>query len=153
MVLLKEADLGGFIFYTNSVSQKGKDMLGNPRASMLFYWPSLGRQLRVEGSVERLTEEKSQEYFASRSRGSQLAAAASTQSAPMQARGQLEAAWGALQIAHPQGAPVPRPPSWGGWRLKPPRIEMWSDGEHRLHTRHSYALQPDGSWVHTLQQP
>lgn len=151
MVLLKEIDSEGFIIYTNNISQKGKDMLSNPRASLLLYCPSLGRQLRVEGRVDQVSPEKSDAYFASRSRGSQLAAASSMQSRPLSSRNELMERLQGIEAANP--GQVSRPASWGGWRLRPQRIELWSDGSHRLHTRHSYTLQASGKWHHTMQQP
>ena len=126
-------------------------MVANPQASMLLYWPSLGRQLRIEGAVEPVSSDTSDAYFASRSRGSQLAAAASRQSAPMRSRDELLQRLHAIEEAHP--GQVPRPETWGGWRLVPRRIEFWSDGSHRLHMRESYRLSGVDKWERELQQP
>jgi len=128
-------------------------MQENPKASLLFYWPSLGRQLRIEGSVERISAARSDAYFASRSRASQLAAHASKQSAPIQSAEEMAIKLKRVASAYPEPGRVPRPKGWGGWRIKPHRIELWYDGKHRLHERRSFVPTDDGSWAMTLQQP
>src|SRR6266545_3825340 len=113
MVLLKGADERGFVFVTNYESRKGRELAENPRAALLFHWPGVGRQVRVEGSVERVDEAESDAYFATRPRGAQLAALVSRQSEPIESREELEARFAELDAAHP--GDVPRPAHWGGF--------------------------------------
>src|ERR687887_1466544 len=127
MVLLKEADERGFVFFTGYESRKGGELAANPRASILFYWDPLGRQVRVEGRVERVPEPESDAYFATRPRGAQLAAWASHQSRPLESRDELERRFAELEREY-DGRAVPLPPHWGGFRLRPDRIEFW---QHR----------------------
>ena len=143
MVLLKGADERGFVFVTNYESRKGRELAENPQAALLFYWPELGRQVRVEGSVKCISEAESDAYFATRPRGSQLAAAASSQSRPLESREALEARFAELDAAHPGN--VPRPPHWGGYRLVPETYEFWQHRENRLHDRRRYQLA-EGGW-------
>jgi pyridoxamine 5'-phosphate oxidase len=137
MVLLKAADERGFVFFTSYESRKGRDLEANARAALLFYWEPLGRQVRVEGTVERVSVEESDAYFASRPPGSRAGAAASRQSRPLADRAELERAVAAL------GDDVPRPEWWGGYRLRPERYEFWQHRENRLHDRLCY--ERDGS--------
>jgi pyridoxamine 5'-phosphate oxidase len=146
MVLLKGADEQGFSFYSGYASRKGRELEANPRAALLFYWDALGRQVRVEGTVERLPAEESDAYFATRPRGSRLAARASRQSEPLADRTELERAYADADRRHP-GAEVPRPPGWGGFLLRPERYELWQHRDSRLHDRLAYEPAPDGSWV------
>ncbi|MFC0386355.1 pyridoxamine 5'-phosphate oxidase [Muricoccus vinaceus] len=134
MVLLKGRDEQGFVFYTNEQSRKGDELLSNPRAALCFHWKSTRRQVRVEGTVERVTAAESDAYFASRSRGSRIAAAASDQSRPLATRADYAARVAALEAANP-GETVPRPPHWGGFRVLPARIEFWQDMPFRMHDR------------------
>jgi len=136
MVLLKGVDERGFVFVTNYESRKGRELAENPQAALLFYWPELGRQVRVEGSVERISDAESDTYFATRPRGAQLAANASRQSEPLESREALEARFAELDAAHPDE--VPRPPHWGGFRLRPTTYEFWQHRENRLHDRYRY---------------
>ncbi len=145
MVLLKEADERGFVFYTGYVSRKGGELDANPRAALLFYWDPLGRQARIEGGVERVTEEESHAYFASRPRGAQLAAAASWQSAVLTDRRQLDERVAELEGEH-AGNDVPRPEHWGGYRLVPEAYEFWQHREDRLHDRLRYR-RVAGGWA------
>lgn len=136
MVLLKGADDRGFLFFTNYESRKGRELAENPRAALLFYWPELGRQVRVEGPVERVSAEESDEYFALRPRGAQLTALASRQSEPLDSREALETRVEELDAANPDE--VPRPPHWGGFRLVPETYEFWQHQDNRMHDRHRY---------------
>lgn len=132
MVLLKGVDDRGFVFFTSYESRKGRELEANPRAALLFYWEPLGRQVRVEGPVERVSAEESDAYFASRPLGSRAGAAASHQSRPLADRAELERAVAAL------GDDVARPEWWGGYRVRPERYEFWQHRENRLHDRFLY---------------
>jgi pyridoxamine 5'-phosphate oxidase len=142
MVLLKGADQRGFRFFTNHGSRKGLELAANPLAALCFWWPALGRQVRVEGRVSLLDDPECDAYFASRSRESQLAAACSPQSRPIPDLAWLEAQMAALE-AQLAGRPVPRPAQWGGYLLAPEAIELWQRGPHRRHERRRY--RRDGS--------
>jgi pyridoxamine 5'-phosphate oxidase len=141
MVLLKHADESGFGFHTNYESRKGSELAANPHAALLFYWQLLGRQIRVEGRVERIPGEDSEEYFRTRPLGSRLAAWASPQSRPVADRGELERRYAEAAARFP-GEGVPRPPHWGGFRLIADTYEFWEHAENRLHDRIRY--QRDG---------
>ena len=152
MVLLKDRSPLGFVFYTHEQSAKGEDLSQNPRAALLFYWKSLGRQVRIEGAVERVSDAEADAYFASRARDSQLGAWASDQSRPLDARETFERRCAETE-ARFADAPVPRPPHWGGYRVVPERIEFWEDRPHRLHHRRLFVRAPDGSWATSLLYP
>jgi pyridoxamine 5'-phosphate oxidase len=137
VVLLKGFDERGYAFYTSYESQKGRELAENPRAALLFWWPVLGRQVRVEGEVERVTAEESDAYFATRPRGSQLGAHASPQSRPLKGQGELLSRV-ARATARYVGRDVPRPEAWGGYRLVARRYEFWQQGRFRLHDRFEY---------------
>jgi pyridoxamine 5'-phosphate oxidase len=134
MVLLKGVDDRGFAFYTNFDSRKGHELLVSPRAALCFHWKSLRRQVRVEGPVEIVSDAEADAYFNSRARVSQIGAAASDQSRPLDSRATLEAKVAAIEAAL-AGAEVPRPSHWSGFRVVPEAIEFWKDGAHRLHDR------------------
>lgn len=152
MVLLRGFDERGFVFFTNYESRKGRELAANPRGALLFYWADQGRQVRVEGSVERVSPEESDAYFASRPRGSQLASWASRQSRRLADRAALEQAWDEARRRF-AGGPVPRPAHFGGFRLVPAAFEFWQRGEHRLHERRRCVRTPDGSWRWELLYP
>ena len=143
MVLLKGRDDRGFVFYTNEESRKGGELLGNPRAALCFHWKSLRRQVRVEGTVEPVSPAESDAYFASRSRGSRVAAAASEQSRPLASRAEYEARVAEVEARNP-GETVPRPPHWGGFRVLPIRLEFWQDMPFRMHDRLVFERQGEG---------
>lgn len=137
MVLLKDASDAGFVFYTNYESRKGRELLARPSAAMCFHWQPLDRQVRVNGPIERVSNEEADAYFASRARGSQLGAWASLQSEPMADPGDLDRRFAEIE-ARFAGGPVPRPPHWSGFRLVPKQLEFWISQPSRLHIRHLY---------------
>jgi len=145
VVLLKQLDQQGFVFYTNYNSRKGRELDGNPFASLVCYWVQLDRQVRVEGEVERVSAAESDEYFATRPRESQIGALASPQSEVIESRKFLEQRFHDFEAMYRDRA-VTRPAHWGGYRLKPELIEFWQNREGRLHDRILYERQGDGSW-------
>ncbi|HMG76179.1 MAG TPA: pyridoxamine 5'-phosphate oxidase [Pyrinomonadaceae bacterium] len=144
IVLLKGFDDRGFVFYTNYLSRKANELDENPQACLLFYWSSFWRQVRIEGTVEKVSAAESEEYFQSRPLGSKLGAWASNQSIVINSRESLEARFAEFQERF--GEDVPRPLHWGGYRLKPNSIEFWQGRDNRLHDRLRYRLEEDGSW-------
>lgn len=145
MVLVKRFGPEGFVFFTNTGSPKAKALASAPRACLTFYWESLGRQVRVQGTVELLSDEQTDAYFSTRPRWSQIGAWASDQSQALENRGILlrRVAKTALKFWR---SPVPRPPHWRGYRLLPRSIEFWQSRAHRLHDRLLYQCQPQGEW-------
>jgi pyridoxamine 5'-phosphate oxidase len=146
MVLVKQADEGGFVFYTNYESRKARELAANPFAALLFYWDPLGRQVRIEGPVERTTAEESAAYIRSRARGSQLSALSSPQSRPVESRAALEARVAELSDRYAD-AELPLPGAWGGFRLTPQTFEFWQNRDDRLHDRLLYRRRPEGGWA------
>lgn len=157
MVLLKELDARGFVFFTNYDSRKGRELAANPRAALLFWWAALERQVRIEGAVERTSREASEAYFRSRPRGSRLGALASPQSRPLASREELEARVAELAASYPEGdgdgREIPRPEHWGGYRLVPDALEFWQGRDDRLHDRVLYRQDPEGTWTRTRLAP
>ena len=151
IVLIKQYDARGFTWYTNYESQKGQQLQANPHAALLFFWPELERQIRIEGKVELTSADESDKYFHSRPLKSRLAAIASAQSMPIANREALEEHYAA--VARQYGAEPPRPLNWGGFRLVPERIEFWQGRRSRFHDRIVYQLQADGSWTRQRLQP
>lgn len=139
IVLMKSVDDNGFVFYTNYQSRKGRELDENPRACLLFYWPQVWRQVRIEGPVDKVSEEESEKYFQSRPLGSKLGAWASNQSEVVDNRETLEERF--LELQERFGENVPRPVHWGGYRLKPNAIEFWQGRDNRLHDRLRYRLE------------
>jgi pyridoxamine 5'-phosphate oxidase len=151
MVLLKAADERGFTFHTNYESRKGGELAANPQAALLFHWRPLGRQVRVEGRVERVSPDESEAYFRTRPLGSRLAAWASPQSRPLSSRAELERLYEEASARFP-GEDVPLPPNWGGFRLVPDAYEFWQHAENRLHDRVRYE-RDDANWSRVRLAP
>ena len=149
IVLLRGVDERGFAFFTNYNSRKGRELSANPHAALCVHWVALDEQIRIEGSVTRLSDAESDEYFASRPRGSQLGAWASRQSRPLAAHDLLLERFADLQADY-QDRDIPRPRWWGGYRVIPERIEFWKSGPHRLHKRELYTRDGDGWRVELL---
>jgi pyridoxamine 5'-phosphate oxidase len=145
VVLLKEHDSRGFVFYTNTESRKGDELAANHHAALLFHWKSRHRQIRIEGTVERVSDAEADAYFATRPRVSRLGAWASDQSRPLPGRAVFEARLEAFAERYP-GEEVPRPHRWSGYRIVPGYFEFWQDIEFRLHDRTTYTRGPDGGW-------
>jgi len=141
MVLLKEADERGLVFFTHYTSRKGRELDANPQAALLFHWDPLGRQVRVEGTVEHLPVDESDAYFATRPLGARIGALASRQSEPLEGRAELE-----RRVAELEQPDPPRPETWGGYRLTPSAWEFWQHRDDRLHDRFRYTRR-DGIWV------
>ena len=143
IVLLKQHDKRGFVFYSHISSQKGQELENNPQAALCFFWQPMDRQIRIEGAVSRVLDTEADIYFASRPHGSRLGAWASKQSQPLGSRAELAEQMAALELQY-AGKDVPRPPYWTGWRVAPQRIEFWEAGEARLHNRWEYVSGEDG---------
>lgn len=139
MILLKHFDERGFCFYTNLTSRKGKELSQNSNVALCFYWAILGRQVRIEGKIEKVSLKEADDYFASRRRGSQIGAWASKQSCEMENRQEFEDRIAKIEKDF-EGQEVPRPPFWSGFRVIPERIEFWQEADFRLHDRTIYQL-------------
>jgi pyridoxamine 5'-phosphate oxidase len=146
IVLLKGFDQTGFVFFTNYESEKGRHLTANPYAALGFYWIEQDRQIRIAGQTAKTTREESERYFHSRPAGSQLGAWASRQSEVVDARRVLDARM-AQMAERFAGKPIPLPPHWGGFRLKPEQVEFWQGRANRLHDRFRYTIQTDGAWL------
>lgn len=149
-VLLKGFDEGGFVFYTNFESRKGREILAHPDVCLIFYWRELDQQVRIEGRARPVDEAEADAYFATRDHGSQLGAWASQQSRPMRNRAELVAAVARVQVRYP--LKVPRPPHWSGFRVVPSYFEFWVQGKFRLHERTVYE-KTDTGWTSHLLYP
>lgn len=151
ILLIKDFDQNGFTWFTNYLSRKGQELETNPFAALLFHWVELERQVRIEGRTERVSDTESESYFNSRPLDSRLGAIASAQSQPIADRAQLEEHFRAAQNRY--GSHPPRPNHWGGYRLRPERIEFWQGRSARLHDRILFTRQPDDSWLPQRLQP
>ncbi len=153
VVLVQAAGTGGFEFHTNYRSRKGLELAANPAAALTYHWKSLGRAVRIEGDVHRLSAEESDAYWYTRARASRISARISAQSEPVATRADLEAAT-TLEAQRIGDAEVERPPHWGGYRLVPTRVEFWQHRDDRLHERIAFTrATPDDEWQSTLLQP
>jgi pyridoxamine 5'-phosphate oxidase len=147
MVLVKAFDEHGFAFFSNYDSRKGRELSANPRGALLFHWDPLGRQVRVEGPVERTSAEETAAYVRSRARGSQLSALASPQSQTIAGRQELEQRVAELEQRHGEAGELPLPANWGGFRLHPRSFELWQQRHDRLHDRLRYRRGENGGWL------
>jgi pyridoxamine 5'-phosphate oxidase len=151
MVLLKGVQDGGFVFYTNFESNKGRELIDNPKAALCFHWKTLRRQIRIRGAVEQVDTEEADAYFSTRPRGSRIGAWASKQSRPLESRFALETAVASYAAKFAVGD-IPRPEYWSGFRLIPVEIEFWQDRQFRLHDRIQFRRSGDG-WERTRLYP
>lgn len=154
VVLLKEYSARGFVFYTNhATSRKSLDIQANPYAALCFYWMKLDKQVRIEGTVTKVSDAQADAYFASRSRGSQIGAWASHQSETLDSRTTLDERIKALEMQYSMKEDIPRPPHWHGWCVEPQMIEFWEQRDFRLHDRLIFTKQADGSWADEWLNP
>ena len=153
MVLLKDFDKKGFIFYTNLNSQKGNEIKENPNATMCFHWKSLLRQIRIVGTLKQVDDKIADEYYNSRAYESRIGAWASKQSSELKDRDELLKSLEDFKKKYNDKNKVPRPSYWSGWNLKPSSIEFWLDGDNRIHERLKYTLNEKGNWTKSLLSP
>jgi pyridoxamine 5'-phosphate oxidase len=146
VVLLKSFDESGFVFFTNYTSKKGRELEENPRAALVLYWMEVERQIRIDGTVEKIRREESEQYFHTRPAGAQIGAWASQQSEVIDARRVLDARLAEMTQRF-AGGEIPLPPHWGGYRLKPQTVEFWQGRTNRLHDRFRYTRDKSGSWL------
>jgi pyridoxamine 5'-phosphate oxidase len=146
IVLLKGIERDGFIFYTNYASRKGRELAANPRCALTFYWAELERQVRVEGIVQKVPTQQSENYFKGRPKGSRMGAVVSNQSAELPSRQPLEARLAELELIYAETDNVPMPETWGGYHLTPHLLEFWQGRTNRLHDRIVYRLDANGTW-------
>jgi len=151
VVLLKDYDAEGFVFYTNTLSRKGQQLSANPQASLVFWWRETEQQVLIEGRAHPVTDQEADAYFASRPRGSQIGAWASKQSAELESRQTLVDRVAELEAQY-EGREIPRPPHWSGYRVDPDRVEFWYGREFRLHERILFTAG-DGGWERRLLYP
>ena len=153
MVLLKDFNKNGFVFYTNLNSQKGNELKENPKASMCFHWKSLLRQIRISGSVSLVADDIADKYYNSRNYESRIGAWASKQSQELRSRDELISSIEEYKKIYNDQNKVPRPSHWSGWNLSPLNIEFWLDGESRIHERLKYTKDSNGNWLKSLLSP
>ena len=153
MVLLKDFNKDGFVFYTNLNSQKGNELKENPNAAMCFHWKSLLRQIRISGKISKVSDEEADMYYNSRSYGSKIGAWASEQSSVLKTRDELYKSIEEYKKKYPDENHVPRPKHWSGWCLNPDKIEFWLDGENRIHQRLKYIKKKNNNWKKVLLSP
>ena len=153
MVLLKEFNQKGFVFYTNLNSQKGNELKENPNAAMCFHWKSLLRQIRISGKITQVDDSVADQYYNSRGYDSRIGAWASKQSKELKNRDELENSIKEFKKKFNDKNNVPRPNHWSGWNLSPIRIEFWLDGDSRIHERLNYTIDKSGNWIKSLLSP
>ena len=153
MVLLKEFNQNGFVFYTNLNSQKGNELKENPNAAMCFHWKSLLRQIRISGTITQVEDSVADQYYNSRGYDSRIGAWASKQSKELKNRDELENSIKEFKQKFNDRNNVPRPSNWSGWNLSPTRIEFWLDGDSRIHERLNYTIDKTGNWIKSLLSP
>ena len=153
MVLLKEFNQKGFVFYTNLNSQKGNELKENPNAAMCFHWKSLLRQIRISGKITQVEDSVADQYYNSRGYDSRIGAWASKQSKELKNRDELENSIKEFKKKFNDKNNVPRPDHWSGWNLSPIRIEFWLDGDNRIHERLNYTIDKNGNWIKSLLSP
>ena len=153
MVLLKEFNQKGFVFYTNLNSQKGNELKENPNAAMCFHWKSLLRQIRISGKITQVEDSVADQYYNSRGYDSRIGAWASKQSKELKNRDELENSIKEFKKKFNDKNNVPRPDHWSGWNLSPIRIEFWLDGDNRIHERLNYTIDKSGNWIKSLLSP
>ena len=153
MVLLKDFNQNGFVFYTNLNSQKGNELKENPNAAMCFHWKSLLRQIRISGTITQVEENVADQYYNSRGYDSRIGAWASKQSKELKNRDELENSIKEFKKKFNDEKNVPRPSHWSGWNLSPTRVEFWLDGDSRIHERLNYTIDKSGNWIRSLLSP